>query len=426
MGLSDEVDQQRIKEARTLKRWIGVSLAGSLLLYSGVLSLEVDDRWSLKNSPLEIAIVPPAQPEIQSEIQPEIPQPPEPEATLIEPESSELDRPEPFPDTLPVDLPRTPAVETPRTDVPPEGSPDAPANESPLVGSGLASGTGGFSEGIGLNRSDSPIRGSGGGDRQGIEDGVVGGSTPTPETPTAPPSLPPSPSVEPPRDASLWAVCRSCPPPDYPRSALQAGVEGRVQVTVDIDQRGRVVGVRLADSSGDQALDQAVLETVREQWRFERIEGGVENIPVDVYMTVQDSAFNRQAVEWGEQTAVEVPASGFTAPTSQIDPSPVTLEPPPDAQSSAAEPAPPLIPELEPFSEPEPEPLPELAIEAVEPESFSDLLLEFQPPLETPEMESPTESPSEIPEIEPPAEILPEILETDVIAPTGSLPNPAP
>jgi TonB family protein len=104
-------------------------------------------------------------------------------------------------------------------------------------------------------------------------------------------------------------------------------VEGRVSVTVDLDERGRVVEVRLFHSSGDRAIDQAVLETVQERWRFENIDGGANNVPVEVYMTVDGSELNQQAQEWGNQTVVEIPSAGFAAP-EPLEPAAFSPEPP--------------------------------------------------------------------------------------------------
>lgn len=318
---SEETDQQRTKETRALRRFVGTSLLASLFLHVLVLSLQTDRRWSLKpTTPTEVTIVPP-EPRVSPS--PQVLPSPEP-----------IDQPEPLPSAPPELSALTESEQLisplPQATAAPEGRPDVAVNESPLVGSGLAEGTGGFSEGIGLNRSDSPIRGSGGGARRGVPGGDPG-IIPAPVSPLTP--VPPAPSSpEPPENNSRWAVCRRCPPPDYPRSALQASVEGRVLVTVDVDRNGRVTGVRLADSSGDAELDRAVLDTVRKQWRFEAVAGGAENVPVEVYMTVNGSELNQQAQVWGNQTAVEVPATGFT---SAPEPSTVSASEPPSEPSPA-------------------------------------------------------------------------------------------
>ena len=320
MGLSEDADQQRRRETSALKQFVGLSLAGSLLLHAISLSLRIAQPWSAnKPRPTEVTIVPRKAPPVQQappEMPPErlpekLPEtPPEKLPELLEqanPEAPLAARPEVLPSEV------SPADSASAA---PEGDPDALADESPLVGSGLAPGSGGFSEGIGLNRSNSPIRGSGGGARQGVPggvpDGVPGGSVSPPPAAAAPSAPQPDPPPE--SDPSRRAVCRRCPSPDYPRAALQARAEGRVQVAVDVDASGRILNVRLANSSGDRDIDAAVLETVRQRWRFEAISGGANNLPVEVYMTVAGSEFNRRAQDWGEQTALEVPATGFAAP----------------------------------------------------------------------------------------------------------------
>ncbi|MBF2050438.1 MAG: TonB family protein [Leptolyngbya sp. IPPAS B-1204] len=323
----EETDRQRAKETTGLRRFVGTSLLASLFLHVLVLSLQADRRWSLKpKTPTEVTIVPP-EPRVSPS--PQVLPSPEP-----------INQPEPLPSAPPeLSAPtesEQPIPPLPQATTTPEGRPEVAVNESPLVGSGLAEGTGGFSEGISLNRSDSPIRGSGGGARRGVPGGDPG-IAPTPVNP--PPATAPSPApspLAPPETNSRWAVCRRCPSPDYPRTALQSGREGRVLVTVDLDRRGRVTGVRLADSSGDAELDRAVLNTVRKQWRFEAIPGGAENLPVEVYMTVNGSELNQQAQVWGNQTAVEVPATGFTsAPPAAISAS----EPPSEPSSEPSQPA---------------------------------------------------------------------------------------
>jgi TonB family protein len=413
MGFSVDADQQRSHEAAALKRFLGVSLAGSLLLHGISLLLPVaDPRTASKPRLTEVTIVPRRSsvetPPLPNQSPNQLPKQP--------PEQQPEQQPEPFTQTdlseLPTALLEQLAEQSPST-LAPEGDPNAVADESPLVGSGLTEGTGGFAEGIGLNRSNSPIRGTGGGARRGVVGGApVGIPRQDPPVATAPPA--PQLEVVAPEPASAQqAICRRCPSPDYPRAALQANVEGRVQVSVDVDAEGRVVQVRMANSSGNREIDQAVLETVRERWRFEDIRGGVNNVPVEVYMTVDGSELNQQVQDWGQRTAVEIPTSGFAAsptapdaaveetsveetsveaqPPSSREPQPSPQTPIQPAQPSAVleadpiesvlDPAQPL--NLLPASEPAPESnAPEFnAVEAEPIESTADLL-EAEPPSE--------------------------------------------
>ncbi len=425
----EEVDQQRVKEAKALRRFIGSSLLASLLLHGSLLAWQSNRRLSSETpKPTEVVVVPK---------RPDSP-PPIP-AKPTEPAVSEpLPRPSPDLAAVP-QVPESSAAvqQSPTANLPEatgqlEGRPDVSAHESPLVGSGLSAGEGGFSEGIGLNRSDSPIRGSGGGARQGVPGGDPGVAPVAPASPS--PVVPPSPAPEPPSEESRrWVVCRRCPSPNYPQNALQTEAEGRVRVTVDLDRRGRITGVRLADSSGDAALDRVVLRTVREEWRFETVAGGATNVPIEVYMTVNGSQLNQQAVRWGNQTVVELPTAGFapdTAPDTAPDPAleitevtpSTTPDPAPDtapdpapestsntAASSASDPAipqpaaPPAVESmptpalnLEAATEAEAEPEPQIKPEPVRIETTptaSDLLI---PQIEDLEPAEPALAPSEI------------------------------
>jgi protein TonB len=57
------------------------------------------------------------------------------------------------------------------------------------------------------------------------------------------------------------------PPPSYPLSARRRGLEGRVQLRIEIDASGQVASVDVAVSSGSESLDDAAVAAVR-HWRF--------------------------------------------------------------------------------------------------------------------------------------------------------------
>jgi TonB family protein len=378
MGFSEDVEQQRSNEMKSLRRWVGWGLTGSFALHA--LSLSWTMPRLVKPRPTEVVVVPRRQPEVKPipQVKPQI----EPE---IKPQIQPEIKPEIQAEIEPAPILRQPiASRILPPGVMPEGEADAERDESPLVGSGLAAGDGGFSEGIGLNRSNSDIRGSGGGERQGVEGGVPGGIIAPPEPIVTAPSPAIVEPVEPPPQSGdpRLAVCRRCPSPEYPRSALQAGAEGRVQMAVDLDSQGRVVGVRLANSSGDAALDRAVLETVRQRWRFENVRGGANNIPVEVYMTVDESELNQRAQDWGDRTAIEIPDAGFA--TSPVAPTATRTEPValPEPGTPAVESFPTPVPE--PVATPLPEPLPEPVLESIPellPEPLPEPVLESIPEL---------------------------------------------
>ncbi len=55
--------------------------------------------------------------------------------------------------------------------------------------------------------------------------------------------------------------------PPYPKSARQAGTEGRVTLTVEVGPNGRVGSVRVSSSSGSAVLDSAAISAVK-RWSF--------------------------------------------------------------------------------------------------------------------------------------------------------------
>lgn len=56
--------------------------------------------------------------------------------------------------------------------------------------------------------------------------------------------------------------------PEYPESAQKAGLEGKVIVKVEVDERGRVSKALIIRSSGYEILDSAALEAVK-KFKFE-------------------------------------------------------------------------------------------------------------------------------------------------------------
>jgi len=55
--------------------------------------------------------------------------------------------------------------------------------------------------------------------------------------------------------------------PAYPEASRRRGQEGTVQLELSVDANGRVIGVRVTESSGFSALDAAAAEAPRD-WRF--------------------------------------------------------------------------------------------------------------------------------------------------------------
>lgn len=74
----------------------------------------------------------------------------------------------------------------------------------------------------------------------------------------------------PPETAAAAAVPRllSAPQPEYPRSALRAGLTGRVVLRIDVGTDGRPREVVVVESSRHRVLDRAAVRAVQ-RWRFE-------------------------------------------------------------------------------------------------------------------------------------------------------------
>jgi TonB family protein len=82
--------------------------------------------------------------------------------------------------------------------------------------------------------------------------------------------------------------CRRCGKPSYPRIARDAGWEGVVLLSVDIDPSGNVIDVRVAESSGHTALDDSAQDKIR-SWKFEPSENGQQNRLVRIPFRLEDS-----------------------------------------------------------------------------------------------------------------------------------------
>lgn len=76
---------------------------------------------------------------------------------------------------------------------------------------------------------------------------------------------------------------RNNPPPEYPESALERGVEGVVRLRVFVLAAGRPASVEVEQSSGSRALDEAAQRTVR-KWLFAPATRGGQ--PIDGWASV--------------------------------------------------------------------------------------------------------------------------------------------
>lgn len=73
---------------------------------------------------------------------------------------------------------------------------------------------------------------------------------------------PPSPAME-----TRLQPMPGNPPPRYPPLARQRGIEGQVLLRLTVNEMGRVEAIDIAESSGNESLDQEARRTVS-RWRF--------------------------------------------------------------------------------------------------------------------------------------------------------------
>ena len=87
-------------------------------------------------------------------------------------------------------------------------------------------------------------------------------------------------------EPDLQVAYKENPKPPYPKAAFRVGAEGTVEIAVEINPDGTVAAVKLAQSSGNEWLDQSALDTVK-GWRFRsaRKDGVLSNSVVRVPIT---------------------------------------------------------------------------------------------------------------------------------------------
>ncbi|MEA5488496.1 MULTISPECIES: energy transducer TonB family protein [Pseudanabaena] len=137
------------------------------------------------------------------------------------------------------------------------------------------------------------------GKKNGVIDGVTNGKPDSKGTQTS--ALPPAPSVE---AKAVKLECLSCPKPQY------RGKEGTPRVTYDITPDGRVINVRLRQSSGDEQTDRETLEAMS-KWQFNPQtvpEGGRANVRVRITFEEEGSKFQRQNEERRRQESERLAA----------------------------------------------------------------------------------------------------------------------
>lgn len=283
------------KENKALTSLLFIGLIGSTCVHVAAMITPVPSLWKIANpepdDTIEIVVEVPQSdadkvPEIAKELEPILPADEEvppieaaPEAIALAPEAItpvKEGKDAAAPDNL---KPLT--TQSPSDVKVPQGGGSVIANNGTGSGFGNAKIPTGFVLGGKIN-----------GNPNGKQDGVIGGSTTgKPDSQGIQTSaLPPAPFIEP---RAVKLECLSCPKPQY------RGKEGTPRVTYDIAPDGRVVNVRLRQSSGDAQTDRETLEAMS-QWQFNPQtvpEGGRTNVRVRVNFEEAGSDFQRQNEE---------------------------------------------------------------------------------------------------------------------------------
>lgn len=182
------------------------------------------------------------------------------------------------------------------------------------TGNSLSSGTGrgssngsrtGTGTGNGLSSGSGSGRGSGNGNGSGRTPGSGSGTQPrTGAIATGPrrstPGTERGNSNGDSTSRSERLACRNCSKPKYPEKARRRGQEGRAEISVDVDDKGKVTNVRLARSSGHSELDQAAIREAR-RWKFKAPKGGRQGIVAKVDFAIEGSERSRQVRERRKQ-----------------------------------------------------------------------------------------------------------------------------
>jgi len=197
----------------------------------------------------------------------------------------------------------------------------APDNFKPLTNSGgsdtkIPSGGGsiitknGIGSGFGNDKIPTgfvrggKINGNPNGSKNGVINGIINGNPNGKGTqtnslfPTIPIPIPSQPS----NSQTPKLECISCPKPQY------RGKEGTPRVTYDIAPDGRVINIRLRQSSGDAQTDRETLEAMS-KWQFNPKtipEGGRANVKVRVTFEEEGSKFQRENEERRRQQSEQL------------------------------------------------------------------------------------------------------------------------
>lgn len=114
-------------------------------------------------------------------------------------------------------------------------------------------------------------------------------------------------------------ACRTCSKPKYPENARKRKLEGKAEISVDVDSKGNVTNVRLARTSGHAELDKAAVEQAR-NWKFNAPNGAAQGVTAKVDFAIEGSKKSRQNRERRRQRAArkQSVASSQNPPTTPV------------------------------------------------------------------------------------------------------------
>lgn len=343
--------QQREKEVQSLKSFLAFSLLGSLALHIGLLASGIGNFLSrtpdLADEPMEVVVVDPPIEQVKPQPEPQ-PQQRQPSKAPVaaSPGSSRIGGQSPAPRSatrIPSPAPRMApsraivaekqpqakapqAIQKPVESVKPEPAPEiaatpkpvqtapsvisnqqlkntlaearaargsgatAPSSRASSASSGTGNGTGNVAAGTrtstgtgtgignGYGRGSGTDTGTGNGSNQGTPQGRGSGAGDAEGT------------------GSGRLACRECGKPKYPEKARRRGVEGSTKVKLEVDNKGNVTNVKLAQSSGNDDLDKEAVRAAR-RWKLKNPKGGTQGIVAKVDFALEGSQRARRAEE---------------------------------------------------------------------------------------------------------------------------------
>lgn len=91
-------------------------------------------------------------------------------------------------------------------------------------------------------------------------------------------------------------ACRECGKPKYPEKARRRGIEGSTKVKLEVDNRGNVTDVKVAQSSGNADMDKEAVRAAR-RWKLKNPKGGTQGVVAKVDFALEGSQRARRAEE---------------------------------------------------------------------------------------------------------------------------------